>query len=164
MPRIFHRRYAEIVDGPESIARDVKSPGNLKFASTLSKIMKKMINLEIYDSPHLATALFGVPVNHTPELLEKAKSREGVMTAMTVSTEQVGSTPSSVPISLVHTTADMSWITFEEGTASSRQPRNQELSDDRTTEATSVFHFIPSFETIQSNRVASQIVGVLKHI
>lgn len=140
--RIYQRRCAEIVHGPESIARNVRSPGNPKFASTLSKIMKKLISLEICESPHLTiSSLNGVPVNHFPELLDGVKSRDGVLTAMTVST------PSSVQISLVHTTADLSWIALDAGAALSSQQKsdnnkvattNQVLSDDGTTEPSSV--------------------------
>eukprot|EP01036_Dinobryon_divergens_P029250 gene29250-38320_t len=132
--RIYQRRCAEIVHGPESIARNVRSPGNPKFASTLSKIMKKLISLEICDSPHLATSLNGVPVNHFPELLDGVKSRDGVLTAMT------DSTTSSIPISLAHTTADLSWIALSSQQKSDNNKdatNNQVLSDDRTTEPNS---------------------------
>lgn len=131
--RIYQRRCAEIVHGPESIARNVRSPGNPKFASTLSKIMKKLISLEICDSPHL---LNGVPVNHFPELLDGVKSRDGVLTAMT------DSTTLSVPISLAHTTADLHWIALSSQQKSDDNNEdattNHVLSDDRTTEPSSV--------------------------
>lgn len=167
--RVVHRSYTELETNTlENSSRDIKSPGSQKFASTLSKIMKKMITMDIYDSPYLATAIFGVPVNHTPEQVEILKSREGIATAMTVSAEMVGSAPSSIQFSLIHTTENLSWITYNEDAAAADKLKDrpvkvgqvdgeavvpdQIISDDQLTKA-SVFRFIPSRATTLTTEV-----------
>ena len=176
LTRVGHRNYTELETNTlENSSRDIKSPGSQKFASTLSKIMKKMITMDIYDSPYLATAIFGVPVNHTPEQVEILKSREGIATAMTVSAEMVGSAPSSIQFSLIHTTENLSWITYNEDAAAADKLKDrpmkvgsaslqssqvdgeavvsdQIISDDQLTKA-SVFRFIPSRATSLTTEV-----------